>query len=109
MKFSEVPQSMSADTGVSERRGMETIVMNDDRESDEMVAHRCTVLSDEGTLVMQGSSGVMLAPLEIVNVAQATGLCDVDVAVVLLEVAGIAAGVMGVRSGPWQLGQLSTA
>jgi hypothetical protein len=52
MKFSEAPQSTSADTGVSERRGMETIVMNDDRESDEMVVHRCTTPSDEGTSVM---------------------------------------------------------
>jgi hypothetical protein len=52
MKFSEVLQSTSADTGVSERRGMETIVMNDDGESDEMVVCRCTTLSDEGTSVM---------------------------------------------------------
>jgi hypothetical protein len=51
----------------------------------------------------------VLAPLEIVNVAQATGLRDVDVTVVLLEVAGIAAGVAGVHGGPRQLGQLSTA
>jgi hypothetical protein len=52
MKFSEVPQSTSADTGVSERRGMETIMMNDDGESDKMVACRCAMPLDEETLVM---------------------------------------------------------
>jgi hypothetical protein len=109
MKFSEAPQSMSADTGVSERRGMETIVMNDDRESDKMVACRCATPSDEGTSVMRGSSGVALVPPEIVNVAWAMGLHDVDVVVVLLEVVGVMAGVTGVHGGLWWLGQLSTA
>jgi hypothetical protein len=52
MKFSEVLQSRGADTGVSERRGMETIMMNDDGESNKMVACRCAVPSDEETLVM---------------------------------------------------------
>jgi hypothetical protein len=108
MKFSEVPQSMSADTGVSERRGMETVVMKDDGESDEMVARRCVAPLDEETSVMQGSSGVTLVPPEIVNVARTMGLCNVDVAVVL-EVAGIVAGVAGVCGGPQRMGQLSTA
>jgi hypothetical protein len=101
MKFSEALQSTSTDTVVSERRGMETVMMNDNGESDEMVACRCTVPSDKETSVMRGSSGVVLAPLEIVNVVHAMGLHNVDVAVVLLEVAGIAAGVAGVCSGPW--------
>jgi hypothetical protein len=109
MKFSEAPQSMSADTGVLERRGMETVMMNVDGESNEMVARRCTMPLDKETLVIQGSSRVPLAPLEIVNVVRATGLCDIDVAVVLLEVAGIAAGVAGVCGGLWRMGQLSTA
>jgi hypothetical protein len=52
MKFSEVLQSTSADPGVLERRGMETIMMNDDRESDEMVVRRCAVPSAEETSVM---------------------------------------------------------
>jgi hypothetical protein len=60
---------MSADTGVSERRGMETVMMNDDGESDEMVARRCATSSDKETSVMRGLSRVTLAPLEIVNVA----------------------------------------
>jgi hypothetical protein len=49
MKFSEAPQSTSADTGVSERRGMETVMMNDDGESNEMVVHRCAASSDKET------------------------------------------------------------
>jgi hypothetical protein len=101
MKFSEPLQSMSADTRVLERRGMETVVMNDDGESNKMVACRCATSSDEETLVMRGSSGVALAPLEIVNAVRATGLYDGDVTVVLLEVAGIAAGVAGVHGGLW--------
>jgi hypothetical protein len=56
MKFSEVPQSMSTDTGVLERRGMETIMMNDDGEREEMVVCKCTDPSDKETSVMQGSS-----------------------------------------------------
>jgi hypothetical protein len=56
MKFSEALQSMSTDTGVSERRGMETIMMNDDGESEEMVACKCTNPSDKETSVMQGLS-----------------------------------------------------
>jgi hypothetical protein len=52
MKFSEVPQSTSTDTGVSERRGMETVMINDDRESEEMVVHKCTDPSDKETSVM---------------------------------------------------------
>jgi hypothetical protein len=47
MKFLEAPQLMSTDTGVLERRGMETIVMNDDRESDEMVVCRCATVEDK--------------------------------------------------------------
>jgi hypothetical protein len=104
MKFSEVPQSTSTDTGVLERRGMETVMMNDDGESDEMVVHRCAMPSDEETSVMRGSSRVALAPLEVVNVARAMGVCNINVTVVLLEVAGIT----GVHGGLWQLGQLST-
>jgi hypothetical protein len=49
MKFSEVLQLTSTDTGVSERRGMETIMMNDDGESDKMVVCRCATPSDEET------------------------------------------------------------
>ena len=40
MKFSEVLQSMSAEMGVLERRGIETIMMNDDGEREETVALR---------------------------------------------------------------------
>jgi hypothetical protein len=40
MKFYKVPQLTSADTGVSERRGMETVMINDDGESEEMVVHK---------------------------------------------------------------------
>ena len=40
MKFSEVPQLMSAEMRVLERRGIETIMMNDDGEREEMVALR---------------------------------------------------------------------
>jgi hypothetical protein len=68
IKFSDMPQSTSAETGVGERRGMETVMMNDDGEREEMVACKCTNLSDEETSVMQGSSGVELGPPEIVNV-----------------------------------------
>jgi hypothetical protein len=75
---------------------MDTVVMNDDGEREEMVARKCTESSDEETSVMRGSSGVALAPPEIVKVVRATGLRDVDVAVVLLEVAG----VTGVRGEP---------
>ena len=38
MKFSDAPQLMSAEMGVLERRGIETIMMNDDGEREEMVA-----------------------------------------------------------------------
>jgi hypothetical protein len=109
IKFSDVPQSTSAETGLGERSGMDTVMMNDDGEREEMVVHKCTESSDEETLVMWGSSGVMLAPPEIVKVAWATGLCNVDVVVVLLEVAGVVAGVTGVCGEPWWWGQLSTA
>ena len=40
MKFSDVPQSMSADMGVSERRGIKTVMMNDDGERDKIMALR---------------------------------------------------------------------
>jgi hypothetical protein len=108
IKFSDAPQSTSAETGLGERSGMDTIVMNDDGEREEMVAHKCAESSDKETSVMQGSSGVMLTPPEIVKVVRATGLHDVDVVVVLLEVAGVAAGVVGVRGEPRRWGQLST-
>jgi hypothetical protein len=52
IKFSDTLQSTSAETGVGERRGMETIVMNDNGEREEMVAHKCTNPSDEETSVM---------------------------------------------------------
>jgi hypothetical protein len=106
MKFSKVPQLMSADTGVSERRGMETVMINDNRESEEMVACKCTTPSDEETSVMWGLSGVELMPPEILNVVWAMGVHNVDVAAVLLGVIVITAGVVGVHS-EWQLGQLS--
>ena len=40
MKFSEMLQLTSVEMGVLERRGMETVVMNDNWEMEEMVAHR---------------------------------------------------------------------
>jgi hypothetical protein len=107
IKFSDMPQSMSAETGVGERRGMETVMMNDDGEREEIVVHKCADPSDEETSVMWGLSGVELVPPEIVNVVWATGVCDVDVVFVLLEVAGIMVGVTGFFSPQW-LGQLST-
>jgi hypothetical protein len=88
---------------------MDTVMMNDDGEREEMVVRKCTESSDEEISVMQGSSGVALVPPKIMKVVRATGLHDIDVMVVLLEVAGIMAGVVGVRGELWQWGQFSTA
>ena len=89
---------------------METIVIKDDGEREEMVARRCADPSDEGDdeiSVMRGSCGVS-GPPEKVKVARATGVRDVvdGVAVVLLVL--VAAVVAVFRDDPRRFVQLST-